>query len=92
MSQADYMNDSEIQTNIERHLEVIGEAVGRVARIDAETVASITEWRSIVDFRNVIAHGYDVLDHRRIFAVIEPKLPQLCREVAELLAHTETPS
>ena len=85
MGLADYLADPETQTNIERHLEVIGEAINRLARVDAATATLITDWELIVGLRNVIAHGYDVLDQRRIFVAVQTKVPQLAREVEELL-------
>ena len=47
---------------VERNLQIIGEAVGRLRRDDPETADRLSEHERIVGFRNVLVHGYDLVD------------------------------
>ncbi|MBQ7967750.1 MAG: DUF86 domain-containing protein, partial [Bacteroidaceae bacterium] len=55
----DFYSDLLLRRAIERNIEIIGEAMNRILRID-ESIA-ITNARKIVDARNYIIHGYDSL-------------------------------
>ena len=50
-----------IQAAVERKFEVIGEALNRIYRED-EDLAQIRDYSRIIGFRNILAHGYDVVD------------------------------
>jgi uncharacterized protein with HEPN domain len=60
----DYHGDRVLRQAIERNFEIIGEAIKRLAQHDPETVAHIGGYRQIIAFRNVLIHGYDLVDHR----------------------------
>ena len=68
---------------IERNIEIIGEAMNRILRID-ETIA-ITNARKIVDARNYIIHGYDSLSPDILWSMVINHFPKLKKEVIELL-------
>lgn len=63
MTEAEYAADIKTQSAVERQFEIIGEALNRIKNIDAELLTKIDNWREIIGFRNVIAHGYDVVEH-----------------------------
>lgn len=59
----DYQENRMLQLAIEREFEIIEEALHRISRIEEETLAKkIPEYRKIIDIRNIITHGYDVID------------------------------
>lgn len=70
---------------VERNFEIIGEAVGRLIHLDPDTAARISSHRQIVDFRNMLIHGYDLIDHRIVWSTIAEKIPLLVAEVESLL-------
>lgn len=45
--------------------------MNRLAVHDPETAGRITKHRRIVDFRNLLTHGYDLVDHRIVWSTIE---------------------
>jgi uncharacterized protein with HEPN domain len=54
----DFQENRMLQLAIEREFEIIGEALHRLSRIEEDKLAgNIPEYRKIVDFRNIIAHG-----------------------------------
>jgi uncharacterized protein with HEPN domain len=81
----DYRRDRLLRQAMERNFEIIGEAVNRLAQHDPGTAARISKHRQIVDFRNVLTHGYDLLDHRLVWSTIEEQVPVLLTEVELLL-------
>ncbi len=48
-----------------------------LARDFPEVAARIPEHRRVIDFRNVLAHGYDVVDPRLVFGLARTRLPAL---------------
>ena len=81
----DYRRDDLLRSAVERQFEIIGEAIGQLARIDAETAAGISERGKIIAFRNILIHGYAVIDHAVVWDIVETKLPVLGREIDALL-------
>lgn len=57
----------------------------RLAAHDAETAARIGDHRQIIAFRNVLIHGYDLVDHALVWSTIEDQIPPLLRDVEALL-------
>lgn len=82
----DFQADRLLRQAVERNFEIIGEAVGRLTKDDPATANRIGEHRQIIAFRNLLIHGYDVIDHAKVWQVIQNDLPNLERRVAELLA------
>ena len=82
----DYLADELLRSAVERQLEIVGEALSRLSRLDPETAAAIAQLRAIVGFRNVLAHGYASVDNRIVWGVIEAHLGSLLRSLEALLA------
>lgn len=82
---ADYQGDRLLRQAIERNLEIIGEAIGRIDRFDAATASHISEHRRIIAFRNGLIHGYDLLDDELVWETAETEVPVLLLEVEGLL-------
>jgi uncharacterized protein with HEPN domain len=83
---SDYEKDRQLRRAVEREFEIIGEALNRLTRTDAEMAARIGELPRIVGFRNRIIHGYDTVDDAVVWGVIEVHLPILLAEVEALAA------
>lgn len=48
-------------------------------------MARITDYRRIIGFRNVLIHGYSIVNHERVWSTIVDDLPKLLSEVEALL-------
>ena len=79
-----FENDATAQDAILWNLVVIGEISVRLGESFHGAHPEIP-WRSVIAQRNVIAHGYDVLDWSRLIAVVENDIPGLGRHVRVLL-------
>lgn len=78
----DFLADRLLQAGIERELEIIGEALHRLERIDNERLQTrIPEYRQIIGLRNIIAHGYDIIDLDSIWDVIQNHIPMLKEKI-----------
>ncbi|NNM87750.1 MAG: DUF86 domain-containing protein [Phycisphaerae bacterium] len=82
----DYEADRQFRRAVEREFEIMGEALNRLAAVDAATASRIPELPRIVGFRNRIIHGYDTLDDATVWGVIEGHLPSLLSQVERLMA------
>jgi uncharacterized protein with HEPN domain len=86
---ADYSGDALLRSAVERQLEIVGEALAQLARIDPVTAAQISEHQRIIAFRNILIHGYAEVDHRIVWNVLELKLPIIRREAEAFLKSGE---
>ncbi|MHC4445680.1 MAG: HepT-like ribonuclease domain-containing protein [Planctomycetota bacterium] len=84
-SLAEYTSDDILRPAVERHFEIIGEALNRLIRLDPNTAGKITDAPQIIAFRNVLIHGYDAIDDSRVWDAVQNSLPTLQDQVTELL-------
>lgn len=68
---------------------MVGEAIKRLQQHDPQLLDGITGARQIVDVRNVVVHGYDVIDYRRVWNIVDKMLPILRSEVESILSGIE---
>jgi len=69
---------------LERALEVLGEAARRVSAGFQRRNPQIG-WRDIVGQRNVLAHDYGKINHRRLYDTTRRKVPLLLAELDRIL-------
>lgn len=77
----DYVEDRMFRQTIERNFEIIGEAMGKLAKIDAETIAHFPEHPQIISFRNVLIHGYDMVEPPEVWRIVRERVPELHEKV-----------
>lgn len=82
----DYIADALLRSAVERQFEIVGEALNQFSRIDPELAARIPDLPRIVAFRNILIHGYAVVDDELVWQVLFDKLPGLAVAMRELLA------
>lgn len=74
-----------LRSAVERQLEIVGEALAQLARIDLAVASKIGEYQRIIAFRNILIHGYAEIDHRIVWNVLELKLPVVLQQARILL-------
>jgi uncharacterized protein with HEPN domain len=80
----DFVKGTLIQSAVERKLEIVGEALNRIKKLDEEVLANITDAHRIIGLRNVIIHGYDILEPKIIWDALQYNLPKLKADIANL--------
>lgn len=85
IGQEEYGVNALVRSAVERQFEIIGEALSQLARTDAALASQVPDHRRIIAFRNVLIHGYAVLDHQLVWRVIQQDLPGLRAAVNGLL-------
>lgn len=86
-----YVKDLLRRRAVEREFEIIGEALGRLSRIDPETAARIPSLRNAVGLRNVLIHGYAEIVDDRIYDTAVQDLPGLIDVLKALMAEAGEP-
>ena len=84
-SLSDYLVDELCRSAVERQLEIAGDALGRIRKLDPALFTRIPEGTLIVAFRNVLAHGYATMDHGRVYDAATTKVAELTIRLTELL-------
>lgn len=79
----EYLNNKTKRRAVEREIEIIGEAMSKILKLDAEIKISFS--RVIVDLRNKVIHAYDTVDDILIWKIIMKDLPVLLEEAKKLL-------
>ena len=78
-----YKENTILKRAIERDLEIIGEAVNRILKQEAEF--PLENAQRIVGLRNQIIHAYDSISDEIIWAIISKHIPALKIEVSNLI-------
>jgi len=81
----DYSSDELLRSGVERKLEIVGESLNRIKRDEPDLLQQIPEYRAIISFRNILVHGYDTIDDRIVWGIIEEELGALLDAVDTLL-------
>jgi uncharacterized protein with HEPN domain len=56
-----------------------------LSKEDSDLIARITDYQRIIAFRNILIHGYDMVDDRVVWDVVTNQLPNLDGEVKSLI-------
>ena len=87
-----YLNNLEYETFIDnrmvyaatiRELEIIGEAVGKISQTIKNEYSDI-DYRTIKDFRNVLAHEYFGVDMEIVWIIATDKIPALKQNILRI--------
>jgi uncharacterized protein with HEPN domain len=86
----DYAADRLFKYGVERAFTIIGEALREALKVQPDLAEHLTDLRRIIDFRNVLVHGYATVYDEGVWRIIEQHLPLLLTEVRALLASEDT--
>lgn len=78
-----FENDVIFRKFVERNIEIIGEAMNRILKIDPEV--NISSARKIVDTRNYVIHAYDSLKPDILWAIVINHIPRLKADIMQLI-------
>ncbi|MFT3944070.1 MAG: DUF86 domain-containing protein [Ancrocorticia sp.] len=85
---AAYSNDEMLRFAGEDLLIRCGEVVARLARTAPSFIDDNPELklRNLKDARNVVAHGYDIVDSEIVWQILSVHIPRVARKVKDFLA------
>lgn len=78
-----FRSNEDLQAAIERYIEVIGEAAGKLSQ-HTRDLAPDVPWSQVIGARNVIVHGYAEIEPDRIWDIVRSHLPALGVAVGRL--------
>ncbi len=79
----DYLLNKTKRRAVEREIEIIGEAMSKLLKINPKI--SISYSRLVVDLRNKVIHAYDTVDDILIWKIVNKDIPLLLTEAKSLL-------
>ena len=79
----EFQKDLKTKRAIERNIEIIGEAMSRMLKVNPDI--PLSDSRKIVDTRNRIIHGYDSVSEDVLWLIVLKYLPVLEKEINEML-------
>jgi uncharacterized protein with HEPN domain len=85
----DYTTDPLLRSGVERQFEIIGEALNRLAKTGPDIVGQIKYHKRIISFRNILIHGYDIVEDSIVWDVAKRDLPLLHEQVQALLGRED---
>lgn len=80
---ATFCNDTLFRRGVERNIEIMGEAMNQVLKINPNI--QITSARKVVDTRNFVIHAYDSLKPDILWGIVVNHMPLLKSEVESIL-------
>jgi uncharacterized protein with HEPN domain len=84
MDETAFLNDVKTQSAILHQLLVMGEAVKRLSS-DFRADHPQIPWSLIAGMRDILIHGYDIVDLEEVWQTVVMDVPELLREVRGLL-------
>jgi len=80
-----YKQDRLLRSGVERKFEIIGEALNRLNKTAPDMANQISHNKRIISFRNILIHGYDVIEDAVIWDIVAKDLPLLNSQIVKLL-------
>lgn len=72
---------------VERKVEIMGEAINRIRKVDASVV--IPNARAIIDTRNRIIHAYDNVQADFLWSLVIRHIPELKKDIERIIVDYE---
>ena len=67
-----------------RLVEVVGEAASRITKTVQDSYPEIP-WRDVINTRNRLIHGYDIVDDEQLWIILTKDLPLLVEKLEKYL-------
>jgi uncharacterized protein with HEPN domain len=84
LSRDDFRQDQLRRDAVERCLIILGEALAQGRHQDPSIMPRITSAQRIIDFRNIMVHGYAMIDTEVVWDIVRVHPPILLGEVRML--------
>ena len=91
MDQAAYASDFRTQAAVERKFEIVGEALNILSTSNPEIAERVPRIRKVIDFRNLLIHGYSRVIPERVWDYSKIHLHQLANSRKRRLLDWDRP-
>ena len=85
----DYICNDLLRSGVERQFEIIGEALNQLTKIAPDVANQIDLHKRIISFRNILIHGYDIVEDSIVWGVITNDLPTLYAQIKTMLGERD---
>lgn len=89
LTREQFFEDPTLRRAFARSLEIIGEAAKQVPDEIRRQQPDI-EWKGMTGMRDRLIHGYFGVDYELVWDVVQRKIPELRRRIAEMLESRES--
>lgn len=79
-----FVEDEILKRSIVRSLEIIGEAVKNIPTEFKENYPNIP-WKLIAGLRDILIHEYFGIDYKNVWKIIEDDVPELRKNIIDIL-------
>jgi uncharacterized protein with HEPN domain len=87
----DYLADEILRSAVERQFGIVGEALSQLRKLTPTVAEQLEALPRIVDFRNVLIHGYATIDNTLVWGFVDTHLSVLVAQLKGLLATPNPP-
>lgn len=84
LSFSDYQSNAMLRLAVERQYEIIAEAMRRLEAEFGHLFLRVTDGRKMINFRNALIHGYDVISDDIVWSITQNNLRVLKVEIAQI--------
>ncbi|WP_288338230.1 DUF86 domain-containing protein [uncultured Gordonia sp.] len=84
-----YIGDLLVESATERQIEIVGEALRNLRRVDEDLAARIPHVHKIIGMRNVLVHGYAQVDSSIVWTAATMDVSDLIPVLEALLGESE---
>ena len=81
----DYKQNHLLRSGVERQFEIIGEALNHLVKTAPDVADQISHYKRIISFRNILIHGYNLVEDVVVWDIAAKNLPLLHSQVVNLL-------
>ena len=85
MNYEGYSTDEACRSAVERQFIIIGEALNRLGKLNPEQLKNIPGYRAIINFRNILVHGYDRVEDEVVWGIVKSHTHTLSDTAKKLL-------
>jgi uncharacterized protein with HEPN domain len=85
MDYKSYSADEAYRSAVERQFIIIGEALNRLSKLNLEVLKNIPGYRVIVNFRNILVHGYDRVEDEVVWGIVKTHTHMLSDTAKKLI-------
>ncbi|MCB9932254.1 MAG: DUF86 domain-containing protein [Planctomycetes bacterium] len=81
-----YRHNEMLRSAVERQFSIAGEALNVIRGGWPAIADDIQSIHAVIGFRNILIHGYSIVDHEVVWRIIKDHVPVLIKDVTALLA------